>query len=112
MQCQRRTGSVFGDNAYFDRKSIVAIEGKASEFARKTDRGNTIRFRFCPECGSTLYWDVPSERDSIGIAVGTFADPGFPPPTRTVFGITRHEWVVNPEAAESFLAYPTGPRED
>ena len=112
LQCQRRTGSVFSDNAYFNRKSIVAIEGKSNEFARRTDRGATLRFKFCPECGSTLHWDLPSEPDIVAIAVGSFADPGFPPPTRSVFGVTRHEWVKNPEGAEAFLAYPAGPRED
>lgn len=30
--------------------------------------------------------------DSIGVAVGSFADPGYPHPTRSVWERTKHPW--------------------
>lgn len=111
QQCQRRTGSVFGDNAYFPRTALLAIEGEAREFTRATERGGRVTFRFCPKCGSTVWWDVSPEADIVGVAVGAFADPGFTKPSRSVFGVTRHHWVAQIEGIEAFLADQFGPKE-
>jgi len=111
LQCQRRTGSVFGDNAIFPRTSILAIEGESREFTRIGERGGGITFHFCPKCGSSLYWDLRSEPDLVGVAVGAFADPGFTKPSRSVFGVTRHHWIPQIEGAEAFLADHLGPHE-
>ena len=111
LACQKRTGSAFSVQARWPAE-CVEVEGVSRQWTRTADSGQTTTYHFCPECGSTLHWDVPSEPDIIAIAVGAFADPGFPQPTRSVFGVTRHEWVKNPEGAEAFLAYPAGPRED
>ena len=111
FQCQRRTGSVFADNAYFPRTALLSVEGEVRQFSRATERGGEVTFHFCPKCGSSVYWDLPSEPGLVGMAVGSFADPGFTKPSRTVFGVTRHHWVPHIEGAEAFLADQTGPRE-
>jgi hypothetical protein len=54
------------------------------------------RFRFCPDCGSTVYWDHGGGEGSVAVAVGAFADPGFPPPTVSVYATRRHPWVSLP----------------
>ena len=36
----------------------------------------------------------------IAIPVGAFADPGFPPPTVSVYESRMHSWVVPPPDAE------------
>jgi len=56
LECQRRTGSVFGTQARFPREQVTAIEGRATRYERVGDEGNTITFHFCPACGSTVYW--------------------------------------------------------
>jgi hypothetical protein len=38
----------------------------------------------------------------VAVAVGAFADPGFPPPTVSVYEARRHPWVVVPEDLEHF----------
>ena len=111
FQCQRRSGSVFADNAYFARAALVAVEGEAHEFSRATERGGRVTFHFCPQCGSSVYWDLSLEPNIIGLAVGAFADPGFAKPSRSVFGVTRHHWVSDVEGAEAFLADQLGPKE-
>src|SRR5262245_56907393 len=111
LQCQRRTGSVFGDNAYFSRSAIQAIEGESREFSRTTERGGRMTFHFCPKCGSSIYWQVSPESEIVGVAVGAFADPGFTKPSRSVFGVTRHHWVAQLEGIEAFMADQLGPRE-
>ncbi|MGE0257330.1 MAG: hypothetical protein AB7H71_06995 [Alphaproteobacteria bacterium] len=32
--------------------------------------------------------------DLIGVAAGAFADPSFPPPTRSFWEATRHGWIA------------------
>src|SRR5262245_19009948 len=73
LECQRRTGSPFGVQARF-RRDQVTVEGRATEFTRVGDSGNRITFRFCPECGSTVYWTGEAFPDVVAIAIGAFAD--------------------------------------
>jgi hypothetical protein len=97
LECQKRTGSPFGVQARFRREQVTAIEGKATEFSRVGDEGNRITLRFCPECGSTLYWTISNFPDLIAVAVGGFADRDFPAPRISVYESRRHPWVTVPE---------------
>lgn len=91
LACQQRTGSVFGVTARFD-KSRVAIEGRATHYAKKGDEGSTATFRFCPDCGATVYWEADVQADVIAVAVGCFADPKFPAPVSEVYTDRQHAW--------------------
>lgn len=92
LACQRRTGSVFGVQARFPRDRITAIEGRSTEFTRPADSGNSVTFHFCPECGSTVYWELSAIPGVVAVAVGAFADPGFPEPRHSVYESRRHPW--------------------
>ena len=93
LQCQRRTGAVFGNQAWFQRQQITAISGDATEFTRLSDSGRSVTFRFCPVCGSTVYWEAEGFPNLIAVAVGAFADPDFPAPKHSVWERRRHRWV-------------------
>ena len=83
LECQRRTGAVISNQARF-RREQVAVAGTATEWTRSSDSGNALTFRFCPVCGSTVYWTGEGFPDYIAVAIGTFADPTFPrPPSRS-----------------------------
>jgi hypothetical protein len=56
-------------------------------------RGAT--FHFCPECGSTVYWDIAAAPELLGVAIGTFADPTFPPPMISGFAAEGAAWAMN-----------------
>lgn len=99
LECQRRTGSVLGMQARFAR-SAVRIEGRSTEHARVGDSGGTIRFQFCPTCGSTVYYTMDRLPDAVGIAVGAFADPSFPAPAVSVYEARKHAWVTLPDDVE------------
>lgn len=92
-QCQMRTGSAFGVAAFF-RRADVAVSGPATLFTRSSDRGFAVQHHFCPGCGSTVLWEPQRLPDLVAVAVGAFADPGFPPPTQAVHGETRHPWLA------------------
>ena len=96
LDCQKRTGSTYGIAAFFAREEVTA-EGRANTFTRKSDSGFDVTFRFCPNCGSNVYWEPARMPDLIGVAVGAFADPSFPAPTQSVWNERRHPWVRFPE---------------
>jgi hypothetical protein len=93
LECQRRTGSVFGNQAWFSRQQITAITGNSTQFTRKSDAGRWVTFQFCPNCGSTVYWEAEAFPGHIAVAVGSFADSTFPPPTASGWEAKQHRWV-------------------
>lgn len=106
--CQRRSGSPFGVGAYF-RNAQVRIEGEHRQWSRLGTSGATLVNHFCPTCGSTLFWTAGLHPDAVGIGVGSFADPAFPPPLRSVWETHRHRW-VEPPVDDRFIEASIGPR--
>ncbi len=94
LECQRRTGSVFGVQARFPRAAVTAIEGRSTQFTRVGDSGNPVTFHFCPVCGSTVYYEISDLPGFIAVAVGAFADPSFPAPKISVYEERRHSWAL------------------
>jgi len=99
LACQRRTGSVFGQQARF-RREDVSLSGASSEYVRVGDEGTRVEFHFCPNCGSTVYWKLAGLEGYLAIAVGAFADPNFPEPRVSVYESRKHGWVLAPVDAE------------
>lgn len=90
-ECQRRTGAAFGIGAFYPAKDMKII-GSAKEFARDGSSGGKVRSYFCPDCGSTVYWQADKAPGFIGVAVGCFADPSYPPPTKSIWEQSKHHW--------------------
>ncbi|MBZ8142617.1 aldehyde-activating protein [Rubrivivax gelatinosus] len=99
LACQRRTGSVFGQQARFRREHVL-VSGASTEFVRIGDEGSCARFHFCPVCGATVFYLLDGMPEAIAIPVGAFADPGFPAPTVSVYETRKHGWVQPPPDAE------------
>lgn len=93
LACQRRTGSAFSLQARWP-SDRVTIEGRAHEYALTGDEGSTATFRFCSTCGATVYFTNNIMPNSIAVPVGAFADPTFPPPQISVYGVRRHPWIA------------------
>jgi hypothetical protein len=93
LACQQRVGSTFAVQARFadDR---VTISGERREWLRIGDGGGHARFRFCPTCGSTVFYTIDEHPGVTAIPVGAFADPNFPPPTVSVYEERRYPWVA------------------
>jgi hypothetical protein len=100
LACQRRTGSAYGIAALF-RRGDVRVEGPSRSYERPSDSGFPVLFHFCPGCGSTVFWEPSRKPDAVAVAVGAFADPGFPAPTQAIHTQHRHLWVGDLGAVES-----------
>ena len=104
-ECQRRTGSVLSVQARIPREQVTIngqsttwafpTEGAAPTTVRSCDIGGAT-YHFCPECGSTVYWDISAAPDVVGVAVGGFGDPTFPPPMISGFEAYGHPWAMSP----------------
>lgn len=101
LACQRRTGSVFGQQARFLRAN-VAISGNSTEYVRTGDEGGRAKFHFCPPCGATVYYELERLDAFLAVPVGAFADPNFPSPAVSIYASRMHGWVVPPRDAEHF----------
>ncbi len=104
QQCQRRTGSAFGLAAIFARDQLAEAHGPRSAYSRQGESGGTLTFSFCPTCGSTVFWEHSNLPEVILVALGAFADPGFPGPTGAFWAESRHPWV------ETLHELPAQPR--
>jgi hypothetical protein len=95
LACQRRSGSAFAIQARWP-SDRVTITGTANEYVITGDEGSKAKFRFCPTCGTTVYYDSDGMPGMVAVPVGTFADPTFPPPQRSVYSGRRHPWTIMP----------------
>lgn len=93
LACQRRTGSAFGFQARFAAEN-VQITGNAKEYFRVSDDGEERGpFSFCPDCGGTVFYRLPDAPDVVAVPIGGFAEPGFPPPTVSIYETRKHPWL-------------------
>ena len=99
--CQRRTGTVASSVAAFE-KAQVTIEGDTKVFDRIAQSGRKVRFYFCPDCGTSLYWEADGRPGLYILAVGAFADPNFPAPSVSIFEETKHTWLQLPDGMKHF----------
>jgi hypothetical protein len=111
--CQRRSGNVFIASAAFPEDQIMAITGETRRYnglevdgvgAVATPGG--INYHFCAVCGSSIYFDMiypPTGERFFKIALGSFVDALFPPPTIEFFTKFRHPWV--PPIADAVQIY-------
>jgi hypothetical protein len=92
LDCQKRSGSAFGLNATWPAEK-VRIEGESRGYTRPSDEGFWARHYFCPNCGTVLHWEIERRPGMISVAVGAFADPGFPEPTVEVYAERGRSWI-------------------
>ena len=78
----------------------MKVEGNASQWTRVAESGNTITFRFCAVCGSTVHYTLNALPGFTAVALGAFADPTFPSPRISVYGDRKHPWVGLPPDIE------------
>jgi hypothetical protein len=103
-ECQKRTGSAFSWQARLPIEHVT-IEGRSTNRTVPVEGGQLAEFRscdsggatfhFCPECGSTVYWEISAAPDLLGVAAGTFADATFPPPMIAGFEAYGAKWAMN-----------------
>lgn len=95
--CQKRAGAPFGLGSYWERSQVKAYLGESKVYRRSSDSGRTVEHHFCPTCGGNVYWYPELVPNLVGVAVGCFDDPSFPPPRAVSYAPRRYDWVKFPE---------------
>ena len=72
LACQRRTGAVISNQAFFLREQITFV-GEVTTWSRTAESGRALTFHFCPMCGSTVYWEGERFPGYVADAIGNFA---------------------------------------
>jgi hypothetical protein len=104
--CQRRTGAPFGVTVFY-RQDRVAEVGEARSYRRIAESGNALDYRFCPTCGTTVWWDPEVRPGLVAVAGGCFAAKDFPPPPqRMVWTDYKADWVRPADGAALFPRSP------
>jgi hypothetical protein len=101
LDCQRRTGAPFGVGAFYPVEAVI-ISGTPKLFTRAAASGGKVHSWFCPNCGSSIYWQAENLPSLIGVAVGARADPNYPAPVRSIFEQSKHSWVQIDGAVDHF----------
>ena len=106
--CQKQSGSAFAIQARFPRDQVT-IEGKSTAWKLTLAEAKRVKYRncvslggggtfhFCPVCGSTVWYTAGGDAARIGVKIGTFADPTFPPPKISGFEKYGHPWAMKAE---------------
>jgi hypothetical protein len=97
--CQRRTGIGFDFGASYP-KERVRLDGERKIYERDAYSGYRIRFHFCPNCGTTLYWEGDRNPAVCGVAVGAFDTSAFSPPSDSIWEEAMHPWLGLPEGMD------------
>jgi GNAT superfamily N-acetyltransferase len=81
-----------------------AGHGRFADYSRISDEADRKEhvFRFCPDCGSQVFYTEPTDPDLVVVSVGSFADPSFPQPTESGYDSRRHPWVQLPDSIRQF----------
>jgi len=97
LECQRRTGSAFSIAVFYARDMVRVERGEAASFERPSASGKSVKFHFCPRCGSNMFWEPERMPALVGVAAGAFADPDFPAPEQSVWTRDKHRWLTLPD---------------
>lgn len=111
-ECQRRTGSLFSIAAFFPSDMVEIASGQARRYTRPSGSGFEVTFHFCPECGTSLWWEAARLPHLVGVAAGAFTDPAFPMPSQAVWASEKHEWLTLPPHIAEFARNPGDPAGD
>jgi hypothetical protein len=105
LDCQRESGSVFTYVALFPADAVTPA-GEHRTWRRSSDSGRWIETTFCPTCAGAVLSRMEALPDSVGVAVGCFADPDFKRPDIVFWASRRHHWLDMPEAVELMETQP------
>lgn len=97
LDCQRRSGSAFSYTAFFPEDAVRRIAGAAATYREARASGRWHDSMFCRDCGVAVFCRLEALPGVIGIAVGTFGEPGFAPPGAFYWTSRRPHWLPLPD---------------
>ena len=105
IQCQRRTGSAFSVAVFYAR-AAVRVTGETRTFSRRLRQRLSGDVPLLPELWVERLLGAARLPERIGVALGAFADPDFPPPEQSVWTKDKQRWIALPADLTAYDAAP------
>ena len=64
-------------NVYFEDSQIKVTSGELKEYSFSNNANRHFHNRFCPNCGTNVFWSIEMRPGWTGIATGTFDSLSF-----------------------------------
>ncbi|HEX8232500.1 MAG TPA: GFA family protein [Caulobacteraceae bacterium] len=90
--CQRRSGSAFAAQARWPAEQVT-VTGDVKVWTQRGDEGGLASFRFCPQCGATVAYELDTMPGLVAVAWGAFAGQELPPPRISNYEVRKPPWV-------------------
>ena len=103
--CKKRTGSAYGVSVMVENSSVKQFSGETAIYTRTGDSGNTVRYEFCPHCGTTVRWHVDIVPNRQAFAGGAFDDMKALTPIAEMYTDDAMPWAL----LDCGLAQPKAP---
>jgi len=96
--CQKRSGSAFGMSVYFDAERVTERNGTPTVYRRVSNKGRWLDFRFCPTCGTSVWWEAEFLPGKVGVSGALFDDAERFVADGAYFCATKPDWVTFPDS--------------
>lgn len=87
----------------------LSIKGELSEFSSIADSGNSIKRRFCPQCGVHLFANSSARPQFTVVRAGSLSDPSSIKPTVNIWVSSAPSWACMDAAMECVDRQPPPP---
>ena len=104
--CQIGSGSAFHVAVLAPQSSFRHLSGKAVEYSKSADSGNTITRVFCPSCGTPVWWTGEGFPGSIILTLSGLDKPDEISPSRELWTDSAVSWCRILDDVESFRRRP------
>ena len=106
--CQHIAGNGTA-NAIFPTPNIE-ISGTVAEYSSQGDSGNTVRRRFCPNCGCHLFADSTGRAGLTVVRVGTLDEPSSIRPVANIWSASAPKWACLDPTLDRIERQPLPPK--
>ncbi len=107
--CQRLTGSAFGETVVVRRAELRVVAGTPAAYAFELPGGRARHGRLCLHCATRLWGESPLRPLTVNLRAGTLDDRSWFVPALHLWVRSRQRWVQIPEDVPRFETQPDDP---
>jgi len=104
-ECQKQSASAFAISVPL-KVSEVSFSGQLNSYKRAAASGAITHCYFCPNCGTRIYHQSSSSRNSLTLKGGILDNSQHLDPVAHLWVSRKHGWVELPEGIESYAEQP------